>query len=120
NLVPKTGRNRLMNMIDLLGRVGIASKIFLVVGVQLAASSIIALIALSTLDRYNAVVRQAEIATERAVLGESTNALTYAVVMDSRGIYMSQDTESAKQFAIGIQALVTQIEENMAAWRQLV
>jgi signal transduction histidine kinase len=109
-----------MNMIDLLGRMGIASKIFLVVGIQLAASIVIAVIALSTLERYNAVVEQAEIAAERAVLGESTNALIYAVVMDSRGIYMSQDTESAKQFAIGIQALVTKIEENMAAWRQLV
>jgi len=109
-----------MNMIDLLGRMGIASKIFLVVGVQLAASIAIAVIALSTLERYNAVVRQAEIAAERAMLGENTNALIYAVVMDSRGVYMSEDTKSATQFAIGIQALVTKIEENMAAWRHLV
>lgn len=109
-----------MNMIDLLGRMGIASKIFLVVGIQLTASIIIAVIALSTLERYNAVVRQAGIAAERAVLGENTNALVYAVVMDSRGIYMSDDTASATQFAIGIQTLVTKIEENMAVWRQLV
>ena len=109
-----------MDIVGLLGRMGIASKIFLVVGVQLAASVFIALIALSTLERYNAVVAQAEIAAERAVLGEHTNALIYAVVMDSRGIYMSPDTESATQFAVGIQALVTKIEENMAAWRPLV
>lgn len=109
-----------MNIGGLLGRIGITPKIFLVVGVQLAASILIALIALSTLERYNSVVEQAEIAAERAVLGEHTNALIYAVVMDSRGIYMSEDTQSATQFAIGIQALVTKIEENMAAWRQLV
>lgn len=109
-----------MSIIDLLGRMGIASKIFLVVGVQLAASIIIAIITLSTLDSYNAIVKQAQQAKERAILGERTNALIYAVVMDSRGVYMSDTTNAARQFAIGIQALVTEIERNMGDWRLLI
>ncbi|EKE72965.1 sensor histidine kinase [Oceanibaculum indicum] len=109
-----------MDVVGLLGRMGIATKIFLVVGVQLAASIIIAIITLSTLDSYNTIVKQAQQAKQRAILGERTNALVYATVMDSRGVYMSDTTDSARQFAIGIQALVTEIEQNMGDWRLLI
>lgn len=109
-----------MDVVGLLGRMGIATKIFLVVGVQLAASIIIAIIALSTLGNYNTIVNEAEQAKRRAVLGENTNALIYATVMDSRGVYMSDTTEAARQFAIGIHAFTAQIEANMRAWRPLV
>lgn len=109
-----------MDVNGLLGRVGIATKIFLVVGVQLAVSIVITIITLSTLDSYNNIVKQAQQAKQRAILGENTNALIYATVMDSRGVYMSDTTEAARQFAIGIHAFTAQIEANMRAWRPLV
>ena len=105
---------------SVLGRVRIAPKIFAVVGVLLVTAVLIAGIALQSMQRYNMIVDQAESAAQRAVLGENTNAMIYAVVMDSRGIYMSADTKTAERFGKGMEKFLAEIEKNMAAWRPLV
>ena len=52
---------------------------------------------------------------ESAFLGaqnvERVNALIYAVVMESRGIYMSPDTQTAKKFGDGLLKFNDQIGE---------
>ena len=105
---------------SLLGRMRIAPKIFTVVGVLLLTAISIAAISFYGLQRYNDIVHQSDEAARRAILGENTNAMIYAVVMDSRGVYMSQDTKTAARFAKGIEQFVVEIEKNMAAWRPLV
>ncbi|MFN3461474.1 MAG: Tar ligand binding domain-containing protein, partial [Oceanibaculum sp.] len=105
---------------SVLGRVRIAPKIFAVVGVLLVTAVLIAGIALQSMQRYNMIVDQAESAAQRAVLGENTNAMIYAVVMDSRGIYMSADTKTAERFGKGMEKFLAEIEKNMTAWRPLV
>ena len=58
----------------------------------------------------------------RAYLGqthvEKINGLVYAVVMDSRGVYMSEDPAKLKKFADGIAASLTKMTNTVSEWEK--
>ena len=62
-------------------------------------------------------VRQLEQVANRAFYAERANALIYAVVMESRGIYMSSDAADRAKFGEGVKAFLGQLEANMADWK---
>jgi signal transduction histidine kinase/DNA-binding response OmpR family regulator/HPt (histidine-containing phosphotransfer) domain-containing protein len=62
-------------------------------------------------------VRQLEQVANRAFYAERANALIYAVVMESRGIYMSSDAADRAKFGAGLKAFLGQLEANMADWK---
>jgi len=51
---------------------------------------------------------------------ERVNSLIYAVVMESRGIYMSPDTKTAKRFGDGLLKFNSQIGDVVNAWKSVV
>lgn len=51
---------------------------------------------------------------------EHINGLVYAVVMDSRGIYMSSDWPAAEKFGEGLLKNLAELDKNVAAWGQVV
>ena len=51
---------------------------------------------------------------------ERINGLVYAIVMDSRGIYMSPDWDSAKKYGDGILKSAKQLDETASLWAALV
>ena len=61
---------------------------------------------------------------EAAFLGsqnvERVNALIYAVVMESRGIYMSQDIPTAKKYGEGLLKFNSQIGDVVKDWQRVV
>jgi methyl-accepting chemotaxis protein len=61
---------------------------------------------------------------ESAFLGsqnvERVNALIYAVVMESRGIYMSPDVPTAKKFGVGLLKFNNQIGDVVKDWQRVV
>ncbi len=69
---------------------------------------------------FNQRAQEMESASERALHGEKLNALVLAVVMDSRGIYMSPDTATAEKFAAPLLVSLAKIKENLAEWKQLI
>jgi methyl-accepting chemotaxis protein len=48
------------------------------------------------------------------------NGMVYAVVMDSRGIYMSPDWKTAEPFGSGLLQHLAELKKIMAAWRLMV
>ena len=62
-------------------------------------------------------VRQLEQVANRAFFAERANALIYAVVMESRGVYMSSDAADRAKFGAGLKAFLSQLEANMADWK---
>ncbi len=103
-----------------LNNLKIGSKILLVTCILIATSALIGLVALETLFRSEQLVKEMEETANRSIYGERVNGLIYAVVMDSRGIYMSKDTEAAKKFAPGLLDSLKNLQGAMAAWRDLV
>ena len=51
---------------------------------------------------------------------ERINGLIYAVVMDSRGVYMTPNAEGRKQFIDGIRKFNAQIAKVVANWQKTV
>jgi methyl-accepting chemotaxis protein len=88
----------------------------LVAGFALMASAITAL-GLITINDYNHMLLNADRAHENAYRGEHLNRLVTAVVMDSRGVYMSKDTTEAAKFAKGIDKELDQIKSLLADWK---
>jgi PAS domain S-box-containing protein len=54
----------------------------------------------------------------RAFFAEHANSLIYAVVMDSRGVYMSAEAADRARFGAGIMKFLAELDANMAAWNE--
>jgi methyl-accepting chemotaxis protein len=101
-------------------RLGIASRLY-------AALALLALVSLgavaasvTALRSHDATLQRVENAAERVRIAERVNGLVYAVVMDSRGVYLAADTARARPFAEGIRRFLGQIEADVARWRTLL
>jgi methyl-accepting chemotaxis protein len=98
----------------------IATKLY---GLFAAITAIIAVLAfVSVFNNRSFMEREREI--ESAAIGarnvERVNSLIYAVVMDSRGIYMSPNTETAKRFGTGLLRFNEEIGAIVKEWQELV
>lgn len=72
-----------------LSRWKLGPKIYLVVALLALLTALIGVLGIDAMHTYNDKVYAIDRASARAIVGERVNGLIYAVVMDSRGIYMS-------------------------------
>ncbi|RAI45050.1 methyl-accepting chemotaxis protein [Rhodoplanes roseus] len=103
-----------------IARVSIAAKlytIFAILGVALAALAIVGNRSASLQIRLAAEIDSAARGTRNI---ERINGLIYAVVMESRGVYMSADPKVVKRYGDGLLAFNDQIDRTMQDWRRLV
>ena len=70
-----------------------------------------------TQDRLDDAMRQAYLGQTHV---EKINGLVYAVVMDSRGIYMSDKPEALKKYADGVTASLERMTATVAEWEKQV
>ena len=73
-------------------------KIYSVVILLSAFTAGVGIVAITGFQTYNAKVREIDQASTRAVISERVNTMLYAVVMDSRGIYMARDTAESEKY----------------------
>ncbi len=73
------------------------------------AAGIAVVIGVLTLGRYAALTSDMETVSQRILLAERVNGLVHAVVMESRGIYMSADAQDAERFAVPLLAGLAEI-----------
>ncbi len=98
----------------------IGTKIYSVVGLLSVVSICIAGLALSAMATYNRQVAEMQNASQRAFIGEQINTMIYAVVMDSRGVYMARDRAEAEKFGNPLIKNLRVIEKLMQAWQELL
>jgi methyl-accepting chemotaxis protein len=71
--------------------------------------------------RGNAELTEAVETASRAALNvQRVDSLVYAVVMESRGVYMSADTATAKKFGDGLLKFNAQILDVVKSWQSIV
>ncbi|MFD2232636.1 methyl-accepting chemotaxis protein [Phaeospirillum tilakii] len=97
----------------------IATKIHLAMGALALAALVVGLSGLASLRSYRQVSDEMARAARSAVLGERTNALILAVVMDSRGIYMSRDAAAAEKFAQPLLQNLDRLRDTLTEWRKV-
>lgn len=95
---------------------GIQTKILGIVAVLAAVALLATGIGVSAIRSYHDQVAAMTRASARALLGEQIDKLVTAVVMESRGIYMSADKGEAEKFAPGLLKSLTALQQRAAEW----
>ena len=100
--------------------VRISTKLLLASAILGIALLFVALTGAHTLQSLMAATRNMENNTHRALLAKRVDALVLAVVMDSRGIYMSRTSTEAEKFAAPLLVNLGMLEDKVQAWEKLV
>jgi PAS domain S-box-containing protein len=79
---------------------------------------VVGAIGLHGVDTTNRQVHALEDVGRRAFFAEHANSLIYAVVMDSRGVYMSAEAADRARFGAGIMTFLAELDANIAAWKE--
>jgi methyl-accepting chemotaxis protein len=103
-----------------LGNLSIAARLYVVFALLAAVTVALAAVAIVNAKRHVALTGQFESAFVGAENVDRINSLIYAVVMESRGIYMSPDIQTAKKFAAGLTRFNDQIGDVVAGWQKSV
>jgi methyl-accepting chemotaxis protein len=98
-------------------RLSIAGKLYAIFALLATMIVALALVAFVSTQRHVALTGEFEAALANAQHVERINSLIYAVVMESRGIYMSPDASAAKPYADDLTRYNEQIQEELGRWR---
>ena len=79
---------------------------------------IVGAIGVNAVATTNARVRDLEQVANRTYFAERASSLIYAVVMESRGIYMSTDKKIIATYGTGLMKFLRDLESNMAQWKE--
>jgi methyl-accepting chemotaxis protein len=103
-----------------LRNLSIAVRLYVVFALLAAVTVALAAVAIVNANRHVALTRQFDSAFVGAENVDRINSLIYAVVMESRGIYMSPDIPTAKKFAEGLIRFNDQIGNVVEGWKKSV
>jgi methyl-accepting chemotaxis protein len=103
-----------------LPNLSIAAKLYLIFALLATVTVALASFAAFNARRHAALTDEFRSAFEGAMNVERVNALIYAVVMESRGIYMSSDIPTAKVYGDGLLAFNDRIGEVVNEWQRAV
>src|ERR1700733_442659 len=101
-------------------KLSIAAKLYVIFALLATVTGALAAVAIVNSNRHVALAKQFEAAFVGAENVEHIDSLIYAVVMESRGIYMSPDIATAKKFAEGLTRFNDQIGGVMEGWERSV
>ena len=99
---------------------GVAEKTYSIVVLLVVVTTLLMAMSIQSV-RLQASYRHLQSTSGRAALNlERVNGLIYAIVMESRGIYMSPNRGVAKQFSDGLVKRNRELAGVMAQWEQTV
>jgi methyl-accepting chemotaxis protein len=98
----------------------IGPRVLAVVALLAIAAAAIGTMGVISLDRFERQTNVMESIAKQTQYGERLNALVYAVVMDSRGVYMSADAAASRPFSAGIVRFTGEMETVLKDWAALL
>src|SRR4051812_24277744 len=99
-------------------RLSIASKLYAIFALLATATVVLALVAVVAARRHAALTDEFEAALQGSQNVERIHGLIYAVVMESRGVYMSEEAPTRKKYADGLLKFNDQILQIVNAWER--
>jgi len=100
-----------------LPQLSIATKLYVIFALLATLTVGLAGVAVYNAHRHAALTDDFQSAYAGALNVQRVDALIYAVVMESRGIYMSPDIKTAKVYGEGLLAFNDRITQMMKEWR---
>jgi methyl-accepting chemotaxis protein len=101
-------------------KLSIAAKLYSIFGLLAIVTALIAVISNINNRQNSELSGEVTVAAQAAGNIERVNALVYAVVMESRGVYMSSDLPTVKKYAVGLLKFNDQIGGVVEQWHKLV
>ncbi|HLZ65834.1 MAG TPA: methyl-accepting chemotaxis protein [Aliidongia sp.] len=98
----------------------IGSKIYAIVGLLSLVAAVISWRGIDALRTYQIEVQEMRLASDRSAHGLEVNALIYAVVMDTRGTFMSRTPEEMEKYAKPLLANLHTMDQLMQEWHALL
>ena len=103
-----------------LRRLPVLGSVYAIIAALGLVVLVVGVIGVAAVYTTNKHVRELEEVANRAFFAEHANSLIYAVVMDSRGIYMSADAADRATYGAGVMKFLAELDANMTAWKQYV
>ena len=101
-------------------KLNLAAKISSSLAILVIVSLTIGIRGTVTLGAYRDVAVEMERASRAAVMAEKVNGLILSIVMDSRGVYMSQTSAEAEKYASPMEQNLDRLRKALADWKDLV
>ncbi|HVJ52606.1 MAG TPA: HAMP domain-containing methyl-accepting chemotaxis protein [Aliidongia sp.] len=98
----------------------IGSKILCIVTLLSLVAAVISWRGIDALQTYNQAVGDMRLASERSAIGLEVKGLIYAVVMDTRGVFMGRNPEESEKFAKPLLANLVRMQNYMKQWQDLL
>ncbi|MCK9914106.1 methyl-accepting chemotaxis protein [Microbacteriaceae bacterium K1510] len=103
-----------------LPKLSIAAKLYAIFALMATTAVALAVVAVLNSYRHTTLAHQFETANTGALNVERVNALLYAMVMESRGIYMSPDLATAKPYAADLRSYANEVGKLVEDWKASV
>ena len=101
-------------------KLSIAAKLYAIFALMATTTIALSAVAVTAARHHQALTDEFESANAGTLNVERVNALIYAVVMESRGVYMSTDMPTSKIYADGILKFNKQIAKVVEDWKKSV
>src|SRR6185437_5726955 len=101
-------------------KLSIAAKLYAIYALMATATIALAMVSVTAARHHQALTDEFESANAGTLNVEKVNALIYAVVMESRGVYMSSELVTSKIYADGILKFNKQIAKVVEDWKKSV
>jgi methyl-accepting chemotaxis protein len=103
-----------------LPKLSIAAKLYAIFALMATTTIALAVVAVMAAHHHQMLTDEFESANSGTWNVERVNGLIYAVVMESRGVYMSSDMKTSKVYADGIRKFDKQIAKVVEDWKKSV
>ena len=103
-----------------LPKLSIAAKLYAIFALMATTTIALSVVAVTAARQHAALTDEFESANAGTWNVERVNGLIYAVVMESRGVYMSDDIKTSKIYADGILKFNKQIAKVVVDWKKSV
>ncbi len=103
-----------------LPKLSIAAKLYAIFALMATTTVALSVVAVTTARHHAMLTDEFESANAGTWNVERVNGLIYAVVMESRGVYMSSDMKTSKVYADGIRKFDKQIAKVVEDWKKSV
>ena len=103
-----------------LPKLSVAAKLYAIFALMATATIALSAVAVHAARHHQDLTDEFESANAGTLNVEKVNGLIYAVVMESRGVYMSTDIPTSKVYADGILKFNNQIAKVVDGWKKSV
>jgi methyl-accepting chemotaxis protein len=104
----------------IVSRLSLATKLYSIFALFALLTAVITLLSDYNTRRSTELTEAIETASRAALNVERVNSLVYAVVMESRGIYMSTDAALVKKYGDGLHKQANKLVDVVRSWELLV